>query len=787
MADDNTTPPDQPKPDSGPPHDQSTVADKSTSNQIASNATVVDDVFEAVEVTTPERIGSFKVTRELGAGAMGTVYQAVQENPHRDVAVKVMNPGMVSKKSLRRFQFEAQVLANLNHPAIAQIYEAGTFDDGAGMRPFFAMEYIPEARELDTWIDLRRLDLPERLSLFRAICDGVEYGHRHGIIHRDLKPENILVDTDGNPKIIDFGVARSAETETSGTIATEAGRLIGTLQYMSPEQVEMNPDQLDTRSDVYALGVIFYEMLCEQLPYDVKNQTMHEAARIIAQDVPRPPSTVVRRLRGDLETIALKALEKNRDRRYGSALAFSDDIRRFLEHEPIEARPPSVGYRFSKFVRKYRVAAVAALIVLLVIIAGGVVSAVGWQEADRGWSEAQRQTDLVKEKNVIISDALDQLLTGVMAQIQYLGNSAPAKRALLGVVKDIAARVHGKNKAASTLAQRAHILLGLAGSHLSTSGVGFGNVNDALVLLQEIGDTLDEIDPAEQLSPKVARSIARIRFARAKYLAEAHEEIADAAADETAKAASLQTAAAIFRKRAEDGLAFQASGGAEIMAIDVQFSSLQGLGVILEKLGDQASALDAYRDANRHAGRLLELDTQAREQRMRDNAISLQAVAKLERIDDPQAAVKTYAAVIEVFNSLRTLNPNHVRAPRDLAIAYFERGWIQFDADLDTEAAMVDFETAANLFIRRAVSSDQEVATQRELPMALFAMADMLDGTPYAPRVRALFESAISQMQSIARDRQRTGDSTWTDILAQLNERATELVDPDAPSTGAAG
>jgi len=745
--------------------------------RVSSDQTIVDDVFERVVVKMPERIGSFIVVKELGTGAMGTVYHAVQDNPHRDVAIKVMNPGTVSKKSLRRFQFEAQVLANLNHSAIAQIYEAGTYNDGAGERPYFAMEYITDARELDKWVDLRRLTLPERLSLFRALCDGVEYGHRNGIIHRDLKPENILINAEGRPKIIDFGVARSADTDAAvgGTLATEAGRLIGTLQYMSPEQVEMNPDQLDTRTDVYALGVIFYELLCERLPYDVTQQTMHEAARIIVQEPPIAPSTIERRLRGDLETICLKALEKDRDRRYGSAQAFADDIRRFQEHEPIEARPPSVGYRTRKFVQKHRATTAAAMVLLLVIIVGAIVSIVGWREADRGWAEAQRQTDRVKEKNLIIRDAVDRLLTTVMGQIQHLGNSAPAKRALLGVVNDTAKHIHDDSDSPAALRDQAFILVQLAHSHLSTSGVGFGDTDDAVALLEKARKALNSIAPDAPLTPSLAASIQGIRFDTGKYLAEAQEERASVASDDAARVAALGVAADIYRSRAAEGLAYQDSGGDVIMALDAQLSSLQGLGVVLERLGDANGALGAYREANRHALKLLDLDTSARGQRMRDNAISLQAIVKLDQSLEPEAALELYAEVIDVFNSLVTLNPNNVRAPRDLATALFERGWYQCATALNGDAGMADFELSVELFIQRAINSGEEGASQRELQMALYAIASLLDGTEYVPQVRQLFGSAIAQLQSMAQQRRKAGDPTWSNILTRLNARAKEL------------
>lgn len=309
----------------------------------ANDPTVIDDSPPGV-ASIPTTIGPYKVKQIIGSGGMGTVVLAQQDNPRRDVAIKIMNPGVVSRKALHRFEFEAQTLGRLQHPAIAQVYEAGTFDEGSGGRPYFAMEYVADARELVDYVTDQELDIKARLKLFRAICAGVEYGHQRGVIHRDLKPGNILVDTEGHPKIIDFGVARSTESDSvSATLATEAGQLIGTLQYMSPEQVDLDPAGLDTRSDVYALGVILYQLLVARLPYDLGSISLAKAAEFIRTAQPARLSEINSVFKGDLETICFKALEKERERRYQSVGDLSEDLRRYLADEPIMARPPSIS------------------------------------------------------------------------------------------------------------------------------------------------------------------------------------------------------------------------------------------------------------------------------------------------------------------------------------------------------------------------------------------------------------------------------------------------------------
>ncbi|MCH2136812.1 MAG: serine/threonine protein kinase, partial [Phycisphaerales bacterium] len=376
----------------------------------AHDATVMDGPVGASSAPIPAFIGPYKVKRAIGSGGMGTVVLAQQESPLRDVAIKIMNPGVVSRKALRRFEFEAQTLGRLQHPAIAQVYEAGTFDDGSGGRPYFAMEYVSGAKELGDYVTDKNLDTVARLELFRAFCAGVEYGHRRGVIHRDLKPGNILVDSEGRPKIIDFGVARSTESDSvTATLATEAGQLIGTLQYMSPEQVEMDPGDLDTRSDVYALGVILYQLLVDKLPYDLTGASLTKAGQLIKDMQPARLSEINSSLKGDLETICLKALEKDRDQRYQSVGDLSEDIRRYLADEPIMARPPNRAEQFRRLVRKNKAAAVASGVVAAALIAATAISVVFAIEASRQRDAANVQRTLAEEKTIQVQKQAEEM------------------------------------------------------------------------------------------------------------------------------------------------------------------------------------------------------------------------------------------------------------------------------------------------------------------------------------------------------------------------------------------
>ncbi len=379
----------------------------------------------------PDRIGRYHIKRVIASGGMGTVYEATQDNPRRVVAVKVMKQGIASKSALRRFEYEGQILGRLRHPGIAQIYEAGTHvpdpsrdREGAGAVPYFAMEYIPNAKLITKYADEKKLGTRQRMELFAKVCDAIHHGHQKGIIHRDLKPGNILVDSTGQVKIIDFGVARCTDSDLAvTTLQTDVGQLIGTLQYMSPEQCEGDPHDIDTRSDVYALGVVFYQLLCGKLPYDVTRMAMHQATRAIREQTPTKLSTLDKTLRGDVETIALKALEKERERRYQSAAEFGHDIHRYLSNQPIQARPPSVIYQIRVFARRNKAAFGAIAAVFVVLLIGVVVSTSMYlkSERERGRAvvaeqEQSRERELAEQARVE-AEGVTQFLSDMLAAV----------------------------------------------------------------------------------------------------------------------------------------------------------------------------------------------------------------------------------------------------------------------------------------------------------------------------------------------------------------------------------
>lgn len=322
-------------------------------------------------------VGSFRVLRLVAVGGMGAVYEAEQRSPRRTVALKVVRLGLESEGAVRRFRYESELLGRFRHPGIVQVFEAGVAVDGDESIPYFAMEYLPDAMPITAFASRRALALRDRLSLFARVCDAVQYGHQRGILHRDLKPDNILVDAAGDPKVIDFGVARAVGREPSrATAVSAAGGIVGTLQYMSPEQCGGDPDDLDLRSDVYSLGVVLYELACGRAPYDVSGLSLAEAVRRLAGAEPAPPRSVRPDLPRDVEAILGKALERSRDRRYASALDLARDVRRHLAGEPVEARPTLRFARVLRFARKRPAWAtlVASLAVAALVLAATAIA-----------------------------------------------------------------------------------------------------------------------------------------------------------------------------------------------------------------------------------------------------------------------------------------------------------------------------------------------------------------------------------------------------------------------------
>lgn len=336
-------------------------------------------------------VGEYRLLEVIASGGMGTVFRAVQEHPRREVALKVMTSALVSEEALARFRLEAEILGTLSHPGIAQIHAAGIHRGPAGATPYLAMELI-DGVPLNEWA---RRDGPSEeqiLTVLADVADAVEHAHQKGIIHRDLKPANVLVDGDGHAKVIDFGVARARDAGLHlSTLETSVGQIMGTLAYMSPEQFSGDPLAVDTRSDVYALGVVLYQLLAGRLPHDLTGKVFPEAVQVVLETEPRPLRAAAPSCSEEIEVLVGKAMDKDRERRYRTASSLADDIRRFLANEPVLARAPTATYRLKKFVRRNRMLVTSLAVIFVVLIAGVVGTMRGLSEANRRLVEKDRE------------------------------------------------------------------------------------------------------------------------------------------------------------------------------------------------------------------------------------------------------------------------------------------------------------------------------------------------------------------------------------------------------------
>ncbi len=374
--------------------DENLVGDTSPDSELAYQKTTVASALSAKTV-----IGPYHLLQRIGVGGMGEVWLAEQKEPiSRRVAIKLIKAGMDSREVVARFESERQALALMDHPAIAKVLEAGSTEQGA---PYFVMEYV-NGIPITNYCDKYRLTTAQRLELFTRVCEGVQHAHQKAILHRDLKPSNILVsEVDGKPapRIIDFGVAKAtAQRLTADTLFTQFGSVVGTPAYMSPEQADSAGVDVDTRTDVYSLGVVLYELLVGALPLDfTKSSPDQFRNRLREEDAPRPSTklrtsgaksdtaaqarstdlmALLRQLRGDLDAVTLKCLEKDRARRYATPSELAADLGRYLRHEPVIARPASLGYRARKYVRRHRVGVTLAAGVALLLLAGAIAQTV---------------------------------------------------------------------------------------------------------------------------------------------------------------------------------------------------------------------------------------------------------------------------------------------------------------------------------------------------------------------------------------------------------------------------
>lgn len=524
----------------------------------------------AGELSPGTRIGQFVVESLLGAGGMGVVYRCRQERPSRVVALKLIRPLFATPSVLRRFEYEAEVLGRLQHPGIASIIEAGTVELECGAQPYVAMEFV-DGLPIDRACQARQLAPRDRVAIFAKVCDAVDHAHRRGIIHRDLKPDNILLDDSGQPKILDFGVARtiggSAGEHRLTMPMTNGSQLIGTLAYMSPEQTAGDSSKVDARADVYGLGATLFEVLTGELPVMIDGKPLGEAIRAILEGHQRRLAVVAPALRGDLETILTKALAVEPERRYATVADFGADLRRWLADEPVAARRPSSLYRILKFAKRRRSAFVGACVAAIALAIGGFVAVRALRTTDVARGEAAAASTERSE----VASVLKKLVRGIDPALAHGGETA----ALRGMLGQIAVRV--RDELAGQPPLRAE-LLGLAGDGYAKLGAfdeAVGLAEEAMRIHAELGGERS-VPVANDLAFLAGIAFARgdvvvaqeltdrARRLRVELLGEEHSDVGASLADaadlaslrgENADAESLLLRAIAIQRASRDPLA----------------------------------------------------------------------------------------------------------------------------------------------------------------------------------------------------------------------------------------
>lgn len=648
------------------------------------------------------KVGGYTLQRVIASGGMGTVYEAEQEQPRRTVALKLIRHGVASSASMRRFQYESEVLGHLNHPGIAQIFESGVHREPAGVVPYFAMEYLAQAVPVTEHVAAGSLSIKDRIRLFLKICDAVQYAHQRAVIHRDLKPANVLVTPDGRPKIIDFGVARILQGDvTAISTPTQTGQVVGTLRYMSPEQCGPTSGDVDARTDVYALGVVLFELLTGQLPYDLGSSSPFDAPRMIREASPIRPASIRPELSGDLEVILLKALEKEREQRYQSVAELARDLRHYLSSEPIDARRHNTVYVLRKAIRRHAVA--AGLTTAFLLLVGGVTVALavlyGQAEHQRQIAQDHLERALASEQSAkraaAEAGAVSTFLNNMLSSVDPATARGRDVSVLREIVDNAAARVRTEFIEQPTVAASVADTIGIVYVRLGMFAEGEALLRDALAW-RESALPADHPDVADSLN-----SLALLFKLRGNY-AEAEP---------------------LYRRALDINL------GAYGESHDVSIAAMNNLGALLKARGHLAQAEVYYRKA-------LERSRALHGPQHADVARGLHNLAMLLR------ARRDYAGAIPLFEEAVAINRHAYGTdhPR-LAISLGNLGETLADAGRPEEGA---------IHARQAVDIARRVfdPVHPDLGRLLFSLADVEKACGRPEAAEPLYLEAISIMSS---------------------------------------
>ena len=681
----------------------------------------------------PSEIGRYRILGIIASGGMGVVYEAMQEAPRRRVALKIIKAGAASDMALHRFHFEAQTLAKLSHPNIAQIYEAGTWESENGEVPFFAMEYIAGAQSVTDYVKKREMSLRDRLGLFGKICDAVHHGHQKGVIHRDLKPDNILVDNNGEPKIIDFGVARATDADLAvTTMETTMGQLIGTLQYMSPEQCDADPDRIDIRSDVYALGVILFQLLSDHLPYDLRRLAIHEAVRIIKDERPLTMSTVNMSLKGDIETIVIKAMEKDRDRRYQSAAEFGQDVCHFLNNEPIIARPLSISYQLRLFTKKYRRTCVAVVVSALSIILGLIGTTWGMVEANHQRKIANEQRIIAEDRYVMALEMLRDNVGEIYGGIVKLDAATEVRRFVLETAKENMDRLEATEGPKDDILALQAFTHNLHGQYYWS--IRAANLGDQAKALEHRNKAL------ELYTELVNRGFAKHKLGVATTL----YKISD-----FKKANEEYAKCLILLDKAEVSIGeFVLEFPEEIQGLRNKSSIAMARYDVLNKMGENEKAQKAIEmvlEDRRYRANASPRDLKLK----RDYANALQRAGQTEfKLNNIEKSFEYHTVALDIFIELTEAEPENSRARRDMAWHYYFLGNTQMYLS-QVDEAFVSLDKALFTFRDRCVAFPASANARNDIVMYLGEYMAFCEGNNQQERAKERTKSILLVLQPL--------------------------------------
>jgi len=692
-------------------------------------ATPVMEKIEVEAAPSNRRIGPYRIERELGHGGMGVVYLALRDDDQyqKQVAIKLIRRGFDADHVVNRFRHERQILATLDHPNIARLLDGGTTEDGL---PYFVMEYV-EGLPIDDYCDEHRLKIEARLELFRKVCAAVQYAHQNLIVHRDLKPGNILITREGEPKLLDFGIAKLLNPEAfPGAVpATATWERPMTLAYASPEQTRGLP--VTTASDIYSLGVVLYELLTGRRPYRVEEGGLpHELARVICEQEPERPSTAIsrveaitqpageetvritpdaisrtrgapqarlrRQLKGDLDNIVLVALRKEAQRRYASVEQFSDDIGRYLEGRPVIARPATVAYRAAKFIQRHKAGVVAAALIVVSLLGGIIVST--------------RQARIAERRFNDVRQLANSYLFEFHDAIEDLPGSTPARQLVVKRALEYLDRLAQESGGDAALDEE------LAAAYLKVGDVqgrpGFANLGDRAGAIESYRKSLAIREALLVDEPNNATT--------RRDQATTHDRIGDTLRVNGDTAAALEHYGQALKLRE----ALAVGAGDQQTQVDLAIS--------YERIGDQLALLGKRAEALEHQRRALPIIEQAaaadpgNAQFQRRLFISFIKLGdRLGATGDRSGALDRYQQALPIAQKLAAADASNARARRELAVAYDKVG-NGLAATGEANAAMGNYRRALEIREQLSAADPKNSEARRDLATSFDKVGETL-------------------------------------------------------------